>query len=167
MKVLGVDGGLHTGVAIYDTGKTLVDNAAGYQDWSWQFEGDRWTGEAKQARLVVDLVLDHEVKVLCLEDFILLKFGGMQRSGLSSPRVIAMVDAMMVMEYGELYSEDVGILKVEGGVYRFSRQASVAKTTYTNARLQQIGIWKGISAHERDAWRHVLTFCKGHGYLRK
>lgn len=166
MKVLGVDGGLHTGCAIYDTSKTLVDNAIGYREQSWQFIGDRWDGEWRQARLVVDLVLDHDVKVLCVEDFILLKFGGMQRSGLSSPRVIAMVDAVMKMEYGDLYSDDVGILR-EGGVYRFSRQASVAKTTYNNARLQKLGIWKGISAHERDAWRHVLTFCKGHGYLKK
>lgn len=63
----------------------------------------------------------------------------------------------------------------QGGVLRRMQMASLAKTTYTDERLKSYGggsgddggcsggIWKGLTAHERDAWRHALTFAKSAG----
>jgi hypothetical protein len=164
--VMGLDGGTHTGVCLLDTSKTLVDNAAELKQRSWMFEGRGWRDEGTMAESVVDLVHELGVEVLAVEDFIALRLESSAREGLSSPRVVAMVDALLVRDLGDLYGDDV-VVGTDGGVKRFARLASVAKTTWTDPRLRRAGIWKGISAHERDAWRHALTFAKMSGRLRR
>lgn len=160
MLVLGVDGGVHTGVALIDTDKVLVEGC--YQ--SWLFEGRGWRGEYKMAEHVVNLADDLDVHVLCVEDFLLWNPQSADRDGLSSPRVVAMVDALMVERMGVAnYGDNVakfGLGQAEY-VFRRARQASDAKTTWTNARIRAKGLdLSGKSDHEIDALRHVLLFGK-------
>lgn len=173
MKILGVDPGLHVGLCVLDTEFPLVDQV---RQWTGQIAGEGWEREVAMAEEIVNMVGEHQVDAICVEDFILRKFGSMARSGLSPVRITAMMDALLVSQYGDEY---VGVnrntvaafrRKVRLGepvLGRWCASAATAKTTFTDARLQKIGLWKGLTTHERDAWRHVLTFCKSAGIVVK
>lgn len=165
MRVLGVDGGTHTGVSFIDTEYGQVA-----ESWRhWMFEGRGWLGEVNMAVQVVSLAEELGIHVLCLEDFLLWNPQSAKREGLSSPRVVAMVDAILATDKGGFYGEKADRCESPdwpGYVYRRARQASDAKTTWTNDRLLRKGFeLRGVSAHEVDALRHAMLFAKSGNLL--
>jgi hypothetical protein len=163
---MGVDPGLHTGVCLFDSAKTLVDNVAEVSSRTWQFLGSGWFEEAKMANEIAKLVFLHDVEVLVIEDFILQPGGTGERSGLSPVRVTAMLDSVLAGILGEKYSSRACVIE-GGGVMRKSYSAGFAKSTWSDERLRRAGLWGGLTAHERDAWRHALSAAKSAGMLKR
>lgn len=162
LVVLGIDPGVHTGASLLDMRKPQVEWCLEAEENTWEFFGRGVEEELKMAEELVDLVLKHGVNVISIEDFILIKFESSDRDGLSPVRVTAMFDALMFREFGALYSHKSAVLENDG-VLRRSFTASVAKTAWNDSRLRSVGIWAGMSSHQRDAWRHALLIPKRAG----
>ena len=74
VKLCGVDGGTHTGVAVYDCSKTLDENMEEGSRASWTSEGRGFRDEFAMANEVFEYIMQHQIGVVVVEDFILRSY---------------------------------------------------------------------------------------------
>jgi hypothetical protein len=104
-----------------------------------QFEGSH----DEQADQIIELIFSYEEPAIVMEDFELRQL----QVELSPVQIASKV------EY-ELHREALDGLKVP----YFLQKAALAKSTVTDARLKQWGLWVVGQRHARDGIRHCITF---------
>ena len=77
-----------------------------------------------------------------IEDFVLVPGAALKKVALVPVRLLAMMQFAL---------DDIPI---------YTQTASQAKGVITDARLKDVGLYKGRSPHERDALRHALLFVR-------
>jgi hypothetical protein len=161
MKILGVDPGTTTGVAVWtdEEGDGGADSVLLMADLTGQWEDtdDRdWRArELNIAEDVFSIALEGEVDVVVIEDFVLRPGGTGVRAGLSPVRIGAAISAFLRVENAVRVTENKSVMLVVW------QTPAMAKQHMTDTRLKANGLWVRGSAHQRDALRHAIT-----GYKR-
>lgn len=160
LNVFAVDPGETTGWALLwiPTANMVLRDVSVLEDV--EFSCGQWSGsEDSQADAFKAELIGLECPVI-FEDFILRQFRR-DRTLLSPVRVMAKME--YVLHRHRLLTADPKLNPVR------KQQASLAKSTATDARLRSWGLWIKGQPHARDAIRHGVTFlrrAKGDGRLR-
>lgn len=151
LNVVGIDPGGTTGWALLwiPTANVLLRDIDVLEDV--EFDCGEWSGPedeqaAKFARFVAGIT-----GPIIIEDFILRQFR-------QDANLLAPVRVTAKMEYA-LYE-----MRLRAGdplAYRVKKQQpSMAKSTATDDRLKDWGLWEPGKPHARDALRHAVTFLR-------
>jgi hypothetical protein len=143
--VIAIDPGVTTGWALFaidkkamaDPSQKLLSHVMCWR--AENLEGD----ENAQASTLLSLLRSRPSAHVVVEDFTLRKFTR-DRELLSPVRIAAKLDYGMYLERREIAWQ----------------QPSLAMSTLTDERLKGIGLWDRLSAHQRDAIRHALTYLR-------
>jgi len=151
LSVFAVDPGETTGWAVVSVPpESLLDRSINLLE-DMEFDCGQLTGsEDAQAERLCDLAITFDGPVI-IEDFTLRQFR-MDRSLLSPVRVTAKLEYDIY-----LVNKDVG---KESQIRIKKQQPSLAKSTATDARLKEWGLWEVGAPHARDAIRHAVTFLR-------
>lgn len=147
--VVGIDPGETTGWAVLwiPTANVLSREIGLMEDL--EYNSGQLTGlENQQVNCIRDVILYNAPNgPLIIEDFVLRQFR-QDRALLSPVRLTAKIELMHEYEgWGELHP----IRK---------QQPSLAKSTATDARLREWGMYDVGTPHARDAVRHAMTFLR-------
>lgn len=147
MKIMGVDPGGTTGIAIIDVPWDESRYEPSPDDAfvaSMQLEPNWGSKRDSIAHRIERLLIDERVDLLAVEKFIITQ---------QTVRFTRQPDALWIIGgcrfLGDLYDVPVHL-----------QPASLAKTTWDATRLKETGWAKAVKQkHARDALRHALTAC--------
>jgi hypothetical protein len=148
LQVMALDPGETTGWAIFwvPTANLLSREVGLFDDA--EYDCGQITGPEEVQTLKVKTVMQGLMSgPLIIEDFILRQFR-QDKSLLSPVRVTAMVEYML---YEQNWNAKHPVRK---------QQPALAKTTATDERLRDWGLWEAGAPHARDAIRHAVTFLR-------
>ena len=123
--------------ALIDNDVLILENIDYWQ--SGQFTGN----EDAQCEQICNLIFNWPGCAILIEDFV-LRMMSPDRDLLSPVRITAKVEHMLWLR----------------GMTFFVQSASEAKTTATDVRLKNWGLYKPGEEHGRDATRHAITFIR-------
>ncbi len=149
IEIIGFDPGGTTGWAWTSFNEIpLLNRGDVYAGMEWdcgQFYGD----ECAQSKQMYDLVREFPRAIVVVEGFRLRRMG----IELSPVRVAARFE-MLVWMHERRKNTDRWRIPV------YEQMPSMAKSTMTDERLSELGLWAKGKPHGRDALRHCLTFAR-------
>ncbi len=146
MRIMGVDPGGTTGIAIIDVvwDENRYEPTPDTHHESLQIEASWGTGKDSIGAKMFDLINDKDPDLIVVEKFIITQ---------NTVRYTRQPDALWTIG-GVLFLAD--ILSIP----HHMQSASLVKTTWDHTRLKEAGWTKVVKGtHARDALRHALTAC--------
>lgn len=146
MRVLGIDPGATTGIAIIDVpwDESRFEPTPDAHVADLQIEAAWGRGEDSVGQKMLNLIDEHDPDLLVVEKFIITQ---------RTVRYTRQPDALWVIG-GVRFLADILNIPVH------MQPASLAKTTWDATRLKDTGWAKVVKQkHARDALRHALTAC--------
>lgn len=146
MRIMGVDPGGTTGIAIIDVewDETRYEPTPDAHVFNTQIEASWGTGVEAVGWQMCNLILDYAPDLIALEKFIITQ---------QTVRFTRQPDALWIIG-GVRFLADLQMIPVH------MQPASLAKTTWDATRLKGTGWAKVVKQkHARDALRHALTAC--------
>lgn len=146
MKIMGVDPGGTTGIAVIDVpwDETRYVPTPDAYVLDHQYEASWGTGENSIGQSLYDLIENQNPDLLVVEKFIITR---------QTIRFTRQPDALWI----------IGGVRFVADIFRIPvhmQPASLAKTTWDATRLKESGWAKVVKrTHARDALRHALTAC--------
>jgi hypothetical protein len=153
MRVMGVDPGGTTGVVVWDTDLSECVLCEELRS------GGEHSAELRVALLVSRYVVDYDVDLVIIEDFILRGVAGSTKRESLSPARLGFGIACLL----SLLAADE-----RAGLEVVLRLAGDAISIMTNDRLKRLGMYvkyPGGGTHVRDAMRHVALELRKRGEL--
>ncbi len=158
MLVMGIDPGVTTGIAVYDSEPADPLETC----MSWEISSKHLgKGERDACFRIANVVesLASTVDAIVIESFVLRSSARQQDKTLLAPvrvtsRVLGILD-----ERGVTTSDDESgeVTHIKGTPLDF-QQPSLAKTTVKDAKLKKMGLWIVGEKHSRDAMKHAVTY---------
>lgn len=163
--ILAVDPGETTGwcLAEVHSGKPLEVLSVGQlngaellqEGMDLLYPDSQFAQERAVALALMQIVSEHQVEVLVVEDFVLRQFTTMDRAGIGPAQIAAMLE---VWVYEIIASAEAHEAGVGAEVQMVLQDVASAKRVVTDERLKALGLWVRGLQHARDAIRHAELY---------